>query len=309
MSIGNVYVIVPTEIDDSKLTSTSVSEPDTGETAWVSAGTYALGDVRIRTSTHRKYEALIEHTGRTTAPESDPTYWLDIGPTNAWACFDDAVSTATTDASPITLVLQPGNFDAIAFYGVQAESIEITVKDEPAGSVIFNQTYDMQVPPLDWWDWFFGEVRQLTKLAVTGIEPYPDAELTIEITGASSVSVGMITIGDNRSLIGDSDWGGPLHGASAEPRSFSQITTDLDGTTSIVRRRSATDMRLQVVVPRDAADYCLATIQDVLDLPCAWIGSTASGYEGLNSFGLGSGALVYENATHAVLSLNVKGLV
>ena len=38
--------------------ATTIAEPAAGETAWVSAGTYALGDLRIRTSTHRVYKCV-----------------------------------------------------------------------------------------------------------------------------------------------------------------------------------------------------------------------------------------------------------
>lgn len=308
---ASVYVLVPTTITDAMLSSSTIAEPDTGETAWSgSSVSYAVGDVRIRTTTHRKYECLSAHTSAASPlPENDETRWLDVGPTNRWACFDGEVSTASTATTSATYVLVPGNFDGIAFFNTTCETITITVKDAPGGTVIFGPTeYEMQTPPLDWWDYAFGEFRQLTKLKVSGIEPYHTAELTIEMTG-STISAGMTSIGDYRSLIGDELWGGVVHGASAEPKSFSQITTALDGTTSIVRRRGATDIRVQVVIPRAASDYCLATLQEVLDVPCGYFCSSASGYEGLSNFGLGSGSLVYDNAAHDLLSLYVKGLV
>lgn len=305
----SVYVLVPTTITDAMLTSCTIAEPSASETAWVSAASYTLGDVVIRTTTHRKYEALITHTGVTTLPEDDEVNWLDIGPTARWAAFDGETSTASEGATPVTYVAEPGNFDAISFYGLEGSGIDVSVLDASGGTEVYSYTGDLQVLPLDWWDWFFGEIRQLTKLVLSDIPPYPTAEVTITITGSTTASVGMIAIGDYRSLIGDYTWGGPLHGASAEPKSFSQITTASDGTTRIRRGRSATDMRVRVVVPREAADYCLATLQDVLDVPCACIASTAQGYEGLNVFGLLNGSLVYDNNGHALLSLYQKGLV
>lgn len=47
----------PITVDATTLTSTTVSEPDTGETAWSSGSTYVLGDRVINTTTHRTYES------------------------------------------------------------------------------------------------------------------------------------------------------------------------------------------------------------------------------------------------------------
>ena len=66
-------ILVPVQITDAMVTYHDITEPDTGEIPWVSGGAVALGDVRILTATHRKYEALIAHTGRTIAPNLDPT--------------------------------------------------------------------------------------------------------------------------------------------------------------------------------------------------------------------------------------------
>ena len=45
------YILKPTPITDAMLASCTVAEPAAGETAWTSAGTYALGDNCIRTTT------------------------------------------------------------------------------------------------------------------------------------------------------------------------------------------------------------------------------------------------------------------
>jgi hypothetical protein len=52
-----VRALPPITVDATTLTSTTVSEPDTGETAWSSGSTYVLGDRVINTTTHRTYES------------------------------------------------------------------------------------------------------------------------------------------------------------------------------------------------------------------------------------------------------------
>ncbi len=119
----------------------------------------------------------------------------------------------------------------------------------------------------------------------------------------------MLNVGDYRSLLGDSEWGGTQYGASAEPVSYSYIKTYPDGTTKIVRGTSATSMRATVMLPRDQADYALSCVQEVLDMPVSWVATDVKGYAGLNVFGLGSGSLTYDGFSHASLNINVKGMI
>jgi hypothetical protein len=305
------FVLVPTALTDAMLSSSTIAEPAAGETAWVSAGTYVLGDVRIRTTTHRKYSALIGHTGRTALPEADPTYWEDIGPTNRWAPFDAQISTPCAATTSFTYVLRPGFFNAVSFYGLNGAAISISVKDAPGGAVVFSYTGDLFNLPLDWYDYAFGVIRSRDRLFVSGITPYPDAELTITISAGSGVpvGVGLIVIGDLRPFLGDAEWGGTQQGASAEPVNYSRIETDDFGNTRIVKRRSVTDMRLSVAMPREVADFFLANVQDVLSTPAAVIATDAPGYDGLNVFGLLSGSLSYDSFNTAIFNGYVKGLV
>jgi hypothetical protein len=304
-------VLVPITITDSMLVSSTIAEPASGETAWVSGGTYALSDRRIRTTTHRVYECVKAHIGVTTLPENDTVNWLDVGPTLRWAAFDNEVSTPSSAVTPLTYVLQPGFFNAVAFYGMDGADISAIVKDAPGGTVIFSYSGSLQEPPIDWYEWLFSPIRPLSKLVLRDIVPYPEAELTISITATAgtTVSAGMIAIGDMRLLIGDAEWGGTEYGATAEPVDFSYIKTEFDGTTSIKKRRNATDMRVRVVMPRESADYALSTMQEVLSVPAAWIATDAPGFAGLNVFGLGTGSLGYDSNGHAVFSIYVKGLV
>lgn len=290
------------------LAGTSIAEPAAGETAWVSAGAYALGDLRIRSTTHKVYSCVQAHSGRTALPENDSAYWLEKSPTNRWAPFDSYTSTAASGTTSMTYVLQPGYFNALGMYGLVGTSAAITVKDAPGGATIYSNTVSLLENPAGWWEFLFLPVRQISKIILTNIPIRPTAELTITLTGAT-VEVGMINVGDYKSLIGDGDWGGTQYGASAEPVSYSYIKTNADGTTTIVRRNAATSMRASIILPRDQADYALACVQDVLDVPVSWVATDANGFTGLNVFGLGSGSLSYDSFNIATLDLSVKGMI
>lgn len=303
-------VLMPTTITDAMLTSSTIAEPAAGETAWVSAGTYALGDRRIRTTTHRIYECVTAHSGRTTYPEDDTAYWIEYAPTAKWAMFDTAVSTQSSISTPLTVVLKPGNFNSLALYGLDAATLTVTVKDSTGGTTVYSSTDALQEPPLDWYDWAFGAIKQLTKIVKTGITPYPNAELTVTLSAsAGTIKAGMLVVGDYRSLIYADGFGGLLAGATAEPVDFSYIKTDDFGNTKIIKRRNATDLKVTVWIPREDADYALSVLQSVLATPCAWVASETAGFLGLNTFGLGSGSLAYADASHAIFTINVKGLV
>ncbi|WP_422846862.1 hypothetical protein ACOYR4_12880 [Acidovorax sp. M14] len=309
-------ILVPITITDAMIgAGTTIAEPAAGETAWVSAGNYVLGDRRIRATTHRVYECVQAHTGRTALPEVDTAYWLDAGPTQRYAPFDTYTNTAATATTSITYVLSPGYFNAISLYGLTGTQIVVSVKDAPGGTEIYRYpatgAASLTEPPTGWYDYMFGKRRAIQKLVLSNLPIRPTAELTVTVTAASgaAVGIGMINVGDLTPLLGDAEWGGVTGGASAEPTSYSYIKTNDDGTTTIKRRGKATNLRASVVIPRQKADAALATVQQVLDVPVSWIATTSQGFDGLNVFGIGSCSMSYDSYGIATLQVNVKGLI
>lgn len=308
------FVLVPLTITDAMLTSSTAAEPSATETVWNAATSYVVGQEAILTSTHRIYSNLIAGVNATSPDQAlagSTPRWLDVGPTNKWAAYDTQVSTQTAVVTPLNYVLRPGLFNAIAFYGLDGASISVTVKDAVGGTVIYSSITELIGLPMDHYDYYFGPFKPLTKVLCQGVVPYADPEVTIAITAAAGVTVkaGMIAIGDLRSLASDAGIGGTESGAKAKPVTYSYISTDKFGKTSIVRRSKSTDMDIRVFVPSADTDSALATIQDVLDVPAAWIGSDAPSFTGLNVFGLASGDVSYEGPTHSIITIQVKGLI
>lgn len=294
---------------------TTIAEPSSGETAWSNAAVaYALGDIRIRATTHRKYKCAAAHTSAASPlPENDPTRWVDIGPTDRWAPFDIYTSTASKTVTTMTYVLSPGYFNSVALYGLTGAQYSITVKDAPGGATIFSRSGYLTEDPLGWYEYLFVATRAVDKLVFSGIPIRPAAELTITITAAvgQPVGIGMIVAGDYVPLISDAaEWGGTLQGASADPVTYSYIKTNDDGTTTIVKRNSGTNMRCKVALPRIHADAALQVLQGVLDRPVAFIATGAPGYAGLSVFGYAKSAAVsYDSFQNATIDLNVIGLI
>lgn len=308
------FVLVPITITDAMVTSSTAAEPDASETAWNAVTAYTVGQEAILTAPHRVYKNLLGGA-HATSPElaltGDTPRWLDARPTNKWAAFDGQVDTQSELVTPLTWVLRPGMFNAIALYGLDGSALDIEIKDAPGGTVVDTLTSDLLEPPIDHYDYYFGQIRSITKVLWRDLVPYADPEVTITITAAAGVTVkaGMIAFGDLRPLVTVEGTGGTGAGARVKPKTYSYINTDVWGVTRIVRRAKATDMEIRVKVPSDDADAALATLQEVLDVPACWIGSDDTNVAGLNVFGLASGDLSYEDEEFSILQINVKGFI
>lgn len=301
-------VIVPTAITDSILISSTAPEADYA--AWNVATTYALGARVIVVATHRIYESgqagnlgkdptdIVNRTGT-------PPWWIEVSPTNKWEMFDGLIKTATTVATPLTVVLRPGFIDGMYFSGLVGENIDISIKDVPGGTVVYahSETLENSQPP-DYWEYFFMPFRQQDDLFLPDIPPYSNMEITVTISSTSgNVSCGFMSVGDIR-MLGTTEFD-----AEAQPKTYSYIGDDNYGNTKIIRRPSAKNMRLTAEVDIDNADFVEETVRGLQDVPAVWIGVDLANYAGLRVVGLGSGPLVYKNARQCFLNLTVKGFI
>lgn len=308
------FILIPLAVTDAMLTSSSIAEPAATETAWNPATSYTVGTLVILTTTHRVYQNLVAGVSAI-SPDTNqgqtPAIWLDIGPTLKWAAFDSLINTQSKNTTSLTYVIRPGLFNSIAFYGLSGATLTVSIKDQVGGTVFYSTTTALQAPPVDYYDYYFGQIKPLTKVFLKSILPYSDPELTITISASTgvTVAVGMIAIGNLTTLMTNPDTGGTQYGAKAKPITYSYINTDKYGTTSIVKRGSATDLDIRVHLAQTDADTALLIIQRVLDQPVAVIASDTATYSGLNVFGLISGDVSYDGPNHAFLSMQVKGLI
>lgn len=280
---------------------------------------YVVGDLRIRSTAtiNKEYGCILNHLGRTTFPENDTEAagavspgWLEKGATRRHAPFDIYSNTAARALGNITYVINAEYFNAIAMYGLFGSTVQVVIRETPAGLIIYDSgLLDLSEPPLGWYEYLFSPLIAINKIVLTNLSPRPDAELTVTVLAAvdAEVAIGMINVGDFTPLFGVS--GGTNYGASAEPVSYSFIKTHEDGTMTIKRRTAATGMRATITLATDDADTALLLIQSVLDIPVSWVATTAAGYDGLNVFGLGSASVSYDGPNHATINLNVKGFI
>lgn len=304
-------ILMYNDITDAMLTSSSIAEPATGETAWVSGGTYAIGDERIRTTTHRRYKAITAHTGITTLPENDPINWFDDGPTVRWAAFDAHDSTESEAVTSLSYVIEPGFANAVCVSGAAGETISVVVKDKTGGTVVKSYSAELVGPFYSLADWYWGAPRAQTTHIVTDILTFPDAEVTITITADTGdpVRAGSIRIGNFVPLIvSDGNWGGSEYGAQAKPVNFDFVDIARDGSWKVRAGRKATDINLTAVLPQADADYAIGVVRSI-NGPTFITGCTAPGYISLSGFGIVKAApLTYEGKNHARISIDLQGL-
>lgn len=291
-------VIKPTTITSGMLVSTTATET---YSAWNAATAYSLGDIVLRTATERLYERIVAGT-TATAPESDATNWLDIGPSNKWAMFDGNVSTATTRASSLTVVVKPGYANSAAFFGLEGGVIDITVRDALAGTVVYtgSKTLDGAVL-LNWFDYFFEPTDQLTEAVFSDLPPYIDAHITTVVTG-STAAIGVMLVG----LVYET--GITESGVSLDLIDYSVKETDEFGVVTFVRRGNSKRMTVNTYLTNNEINRVQRLIAALTATPCAWIASEQPGFEPLTVFGYCSAFRTEVSSTKSSSNIVIEGL-
>jgi hypothetical protein len=294
-------LIRPTTITGAMLTSSTA--PETDHAAWAAGTAYVTGNRVILTSTHRRYEALAASTGIN--PASDPTKWLDIGPTNRWAMFDARVGTATTRTASLQAVLAPGAIDAVALIDTDAESATVKLTADGVTKYTQTQTFNIGGVAIDnWFSWFFEPIGRRTTLLFLDVPVYANGIITVTMTRdnpADTVSCGTLLVGRQLSL-GDTE-----HGADIGIIDYSRKETDQFGVISVVERAFAKRMTARVVMATDSIDVIHRALASLRATPVLWIGSES--FESLTVYGFYkefSIDLAYPTVSYC--SLTIEGL-
>lgn len=292
--------------------TTSIPEPAPGEVEWTDGTSYTVGQVVIRKETHRQYKCAADHTSTPeTAPELAPDKWVDTGPTARFAPFDMYINTNARDQDEICYEITPGHYvDAIALFGVEG----VTYKVEALGEE-WEREGSLFEEPDGWFEYLLLPQRSVDRFVFTGIPFMANPTFKITLSAPDgAVAVGTILLGELVDLMpavtSGGQQGGVRYGATAEPVSYSYIRTDEDGTTQIVRRHSATNLRCSAVLPHQDADRAVGILHGLLDQPSAWIPSRSAGYSALTIYGLLASAPVsYDSSNFVGVDFDIRGMV
>lgn len=270
---STLQLLQPVTVAGSVLASSTVAENDAAE--WSTSATYAMGARVMRAATHRVYESLVSaNVGNDPAGVSGK--WLDVGPTNRWSMFDEALGTSTTNANSIQVVLNAGSVNAVALLDVLASTVRVRATG-----------YDRTVP---------AGTGAITFLDL----PANPGTVTVTIAGTGTVSVGTLLIGRVTTL------GLTEASATAGITDFSRKDVDEFGDVTIVQRAWAKRMTASALIRTDAVDMVANRIAAVRAQPSLWIGQT--GLDSLTVYGFFKDFSIEVGETVSKLALSIEGL-
>ena len=263
-----MIVIPPIPITSSVFASSTVAEPSAGEVVWNATTSYAVGDVVIRTTTHRKYECQIAGVD-SIIPENAPARWLDIGPTNKWAMFDQNRNVQTVATTTMTVEILPGKrINSVAVLGVQAASVTITMMVGATtvyGPITKNMNGRLTTT---WSDYFFGEFEYVPSLLLTDLPPYAGAKIIIKLDNASGLDVRCSAV-----VIGSKIYMGKVqYSASSDSLNFSRIERDEFGNSLLIPRRTIPKTNQTLWVDKNNVNTLRAVREQLNAVPALWSG-------------------------------------
>lgn len=299
-----------------KITTTPITDamyvsgpPETDYAAYNAATAYSFGNRVIRTSTHRIYESLVAGAGTNTGntPETSPTQWLDIGPTNRWAAFDNVIGTATATASPLTFVLAPGQVRGLMLADLVGTAVEVSMTSaSEGGATVYARTVSLDASAvLDYDDWFFAPFEQTTVVVLTDLPPYVDGVITVTVTGIGTVQVGVLMVGSVTQM------GETNLGASGGITSYSVKSEDAFGHVVVTKRSFAKRQNYTLRLKKAEINRVARRLYAADSELAVWIGSEDPDFAEL-LVGIGffkSFNIEVDYRTLALCSMEIEGIV
>jgi len=292
-------VIKPTAFTESMLVSSNAVESSPN----YNAGTTYAKDSIVNSGTHL-YQSLVNNNLGNT-PSTSPLYWLDIGPNNIHAMFDNQISTATISSTPLNVVFKPGIFNSLALIGLSGNQVAVTVRDGTGGPIIYSATFALDGTVIsDWYQYFFEPFVQKSEVVMTDIPPFSNSEVTISLTGGSTVQIGLCSFGTFY-FLGDAEYG-----ANVGITDYSRKDTDDFGVTTFVQRAYSKRMSARLMLDTAQINRTQRILADIRATPSLWIGADGDDYLPTLMYGYYrdfSIDIAYQNKSFC--SLEIEGLI
>lgn len=278
--------------------------PENDHAAYSAGTTYAEGDRVILTSTHRIYESLqAGNTGH--APDTSPTWWLDVAPTNRWAMFDAEYGTGTAlGTSPLRVVLAPAYANSLALLGLAGTSAQVTVTDNGSAAVAYSRTVDLYNPDIaDWYAYVFEPFGEVQEVALSDLPPFTNAIVTVTITGAPATGCALLALGPAVEL-GDVNLG-----VRVGLVDYSRKETDEFGKATFVKRAFSRRLSFDALIKNNQINLIYKSLSNLRATPCVWVVSENEQFQVLVLWGFFkdfSVTIAYQ--THSQCVFEIEGL-
>ena len=299
-------LIRPVEITDSNLTSSNVLEDDYAE--YVAGTTYVVDDyVIVKGTVHKVYVSLQAANLGNYPPDNtsgETPYWLEVGSTKPWRMFDTQVATQTEATTEIIVEIAPGRINSLAMLEVEAAEIEVTLTDPVAG-IVYNETIDMVSDSgvQDLYAYFYEPIVRDTDAVKLDIPPYVDATLKVEIRNTGGTAkIGMMVVGTKK-FLGTTKWKPQI-----SILEYSRKETDDFGNPTLVVRKSARLMNVDLFMDTSYASELRRTLAEYSAVPVVWVGH--EDYQSTIIYGFyRSFAIVLDNYSTSDCTLDIEGLI
>lgn len=299
-------VVKPITFTPGMLVSTTALEP---APAWVSGTSYAKDAIVAHadpvTGNVRRWQSLVN--SNTVEPSSTATAnWLDIGPCNKCAMFDNLISTQTHAASPLVVVFEPGDvISSLALINLVGASVRVEMLQ--GSTVVYDSTMSLQGAIIaDWWDYYFLQDEQVNQALFNDLPLYYAPRIRITLTGVAGadVAIGHAVFGTRQEI------GSLEMGATSGIIDYSRKDTDEFGETSFVRRTFADEFGGQVFVENGQLNRLKRLLRDLRATPCLWIGIDDTKYtETLVVYGwYRQHRIAIAYPEHSLVDLEIEGL-
>lgn len=291
-------IIDPLQIVPSMVVS-SVTETNP---TWSGSTTYSIGNLVIYLD--RTYESLI-NTNLNKQPDTNPTSWLDVGPSNKMAAFDRTISTPSSGTGPLVMDITPNStVTSIAIIGLNLAQQLIVEVEDPSEGVVYSKTIQLDGSIItSWFDYFFEEFDQLRDIVLTDIPPYKNATTTITVVGSTSCSVSEVILGTVF------DIGSTQYGVSFGIRDYSIKEEDDYGNIKFVQRNYARRVEPMVMIENTSLRKIDRLLTSIRAKPTVFIPTEAEGYDPLITYGfLSDWNIEIPYPTSSLLRLDIKGL-
>lgn len=269
-------VISPISITTGMLTSTNAVETYSN---YSSSTVYVTGN-RVVYGNYI-YESL-SNGNSNHQPDINPTHWLQIGPSNKWAMFDNKVDTRTTSPTPLSVTVTPSAIvNSLSLLNIDAVSVTINITDGPSGPNVYSKSINLDDTPIfDWYMYFFEPYNFRTDIVLTDIPPYSGSVISIAVNKTAGIAaVGNLLLGNVILL------GGTQYGAQTGIRDYSIKETDEFGNTTFVPRAFSKRMQAQIYLSNASLNYVTHSLTDLRAVPAVWIGSEDSNLQPLIVYG------------------------
>lgn len=299
-------LVRPVAMTDAALVSSDVPEDDF--TAWDIGTPYAVGAKvrRVATDVHKVFEsAQSANEGNDPLEDAAGEWWIDLGPTNRWAMFDNVVQTQTTQAEQIEVVRTiEGRIDTLGLQNVSAGSVQVVMTDDDDG-VVYDETFSLVSSNgiIDAYTYCFEPIVRLSDLTIEGLPPYGDPTLTVTLVeGDGVVACGLLLVGLAREL------GGTQWGASVGIRDYTVKQTDAFGGATVVRRAFSKRASFNLILQNQMVDAVQALLAEYRATPVLYVGDAR--YGSLTLFGFFREFAIdvaYPDRSYA--TLDIEGLI